>query len=89
MVIIGVDDPSTDCTQTNNLQSITYWKLVDTGYQGGEILEITWKEREEKYLRFSPLTNFRKVLFSKSSIILSEKAKNRWGRINKTGLLSL
>ena len=79
MVIIGVDDPSTDCTQTNNLQSITYWKLVDTGYQGGEILEITWKEREEKYLRFFPRTCFRKVLFSKSSIILSEKAKKGEG----------
>ena len=58
MGIIGIDDSLTDCTQTNNLQSIMYWKLVDTGYQGGEILEITWKEGEEKYLRFSPLTKF-------------------------------
>ena len=58
MRIIGIDDSLIDCTQTNNLQSIMYWKLVDTGYQGGEILEITWKEGEEKYLRFFPLTNF-------------------------------
>ena len=75
MEIIGIDNSLTDCTQTNNLQSIMYWKLVDTGYQGGEILEITWKEREEKYLRFFPLSNFGKVLFSKSSIISTEKAK--------------
>ena len=58
MGIIVIDDSLTDCTQTNNLPSIMYWKLVDTGYQGGEILEITWKEREEKYLRFYPLANF-------------------------------
>ena len=50
MEIIGIDNSLTDCTQTNNLQSITYWKLVDTGYQGGEILEITWKEGEENIL---------------------------------------
>ena len=79
MRIIGIDDSLTDCTQTNNLQSITYWKLVDTGYQGGEILEITWKEGEEKYLRFFHQQIFRKVLFSKSSLISTEKAKKGEG----------